>query len=177
MGEIRPHKQPVANSFRNLWTLALIADTGDLEAPRMIIIYSLFHMVMKYHGAISSALLLTLLANCASAKTIYRWTDRQGQVHFSDSAPANDVSASTTLQPDTSDTGGHGLRAAETQLLQQIQRRSQQQQQQAQARRRKASRERDAHRDRCNASKRKLLESRGHDNYKQYSRYLRNHCW
>lgn len=143
----------------------------------MLIFYYIFQFVSNVRGAVASTILLALLANCASAKTIYRWTDRQGQVHFSDSAPTYQASTRKTLQPDVPGADSHGLRATETALLQQIQRRSQQQQQQAQARRRKAGRERDAHRERCKSSRKKLLASRGHDTYKQYSRYLRNHCW
>ncbi|MCK5383000.1 MAG: DUF4124 domain-containing protein [Gammaproteobacteria bacterium] len=125
----------------------------------------------------SSALLLALQVSCVCADTIYRWIDRQGQVHFSDSAPDSAIVASEIQPPDSPRNIGSGLRSSEIELLQQIQQRSQQQAQQAQARRLKSARERAEQRERCHDNRKKLQGSRGHDTYKQYSRYLRKHCW
>ena len=125
----------------------------------------------------ASAVLLTLQGSPIHATTTYRWIDQQGQVHFSDSAPQDGIATSEIHHTDSPRANGDGLRAAETDLLQQLQRRTQQQQQQAQVRRLKASRERAKQQQRCNTSREKLRASRGHKNYKQYSRYLRNHCW
>jgi hypothetical protein len=125
----------------------------------------------------SSALLLALQASCACADTIYRWTDQQGQVHFSDSPPGSAIAASEIQHPNPPRNSGNGLRSSEIELLQQIQQRSQQQAQQAQARRLKSARERAEQWERCNDNRKKLQGSRGHDTYKQYSRYLRKHCW
>ena len=134
---------------------------------------------MPAHPYILSAItaMLILQAGQACAATTYRWVDQQGQVHFSDSAPPGETPASEIHHQDIPQHGDDGLRAAETELLQQLQRRTQKQQQQAQARRLKAGRERAEHQQRCNTSREKLRASRGHKNYKQYSRYLRNHCW
>lgn len=119
----------------------------------------------------------TLHANCIDAGPVYRWTDQQGQVHFSDQAPDNEFTAAQLRQPDIPRNSDAGLRPAETELLQQIRQRAKQQQQLAQSRRLKAGREQAEQRKRCNANREKLRASRGHDDYKQYSRYLRNHCW
>ena len=134
---------------------------------------------MALHRSLQAAsiALLTLQACHAYSAITYRWIDQQGQVHFSDSAPPGETPASEIHHQDIPQRGGDGLRAAETDLLQQLQRRTQQQQQQAQVRRLKASRERAEHQQRCNTRREKLRASRGHKNYKQYSRYLRNHCW
>ena len=129
-----------------------------------------------YRIAVFTAL-FALHVNCADARSIYRWTDRQGQVHFSDHAPDSEFTADELRQPDAAHNSSASLRATETELLQQIQQRAIQQKQLAQSRRLKASREQAEHRKRCIANREKLQASRGHDNYKQYSRYLRNHCW
>jgi len=121
--------------------------------------------------------LLILQDGYLCAATTYRWVDRQGQVHFSDSAPPGGIPASEIPHPDIPMNSGSGLRTAETELLQQLQQRTQRRQQQAQTRRLKASREHAEQQQRCNTSREKLRASRGHKNYKQYSRYLRNHCW
>jgi hypothetical protein len=129
-----------------------------------------------YSIAIFTAL-FALHLNCADARSIYRWTDRQGQVHFSDHAPDSELTANELRQPDAAHNSSAGLRATETELLQQIQQRAKQQKQLAQSRRLKASREQAEHHKRCSTNREKLQASRGHNNYKQYSRYLRNHCW
>ena len=134
-------------------------------------------MALHRYLQTASIALLTLQACHVDSAITYRWIDQQGQVHFSDSAPQDGIAASEIHHADSPRASGDGLRAAETELLQQLQQRTRQQQQQAQARKLKASRERAEQQQRCNTSREKLRASRGHKNYKQYSRYLRNHCW
>jgi hypothetical protein len=93
---------------------------------------------LQHYGTVIFTALFVLHINDADARSIYRWTDQQGQVHFSDQAPANDFTATELGQPDTSPRSDGGLRAAETELLQQIQQHAKQQQQLAQSRRLKA---------------------------------------
>ena len=132
---------------------------------------------LQHSGAVIFTALFALHINSADARSIYRWTDQQGQVHFSDQAPANDFTATELRKPDTSLHSGGSLRVAETELLQQIQQHAKQQQQLAQSRRLKASRAQAEHQQRCNANREKLQASRGRGNYKQYAGFLRKHCW
>lgn len=123
------------------------------------------------------AVLFALQSGSIEARSIYRWVDQQGQVHFSDHAPHSESTASEIKQPAASRNNSNGLRPAETELLQQIQQRAKQQQQLAQASRRKASQELAEQEKRCNTSREKFQASRGHVDYRQHSRYLRTHCW
>ena len=132
---------------------------------------------IQHYGTVIFTALFALHINGADARSIYRWTDRQGQVHFSDQAPLSEFTAAELRQPDTPRHSGSGLRAAETELLQQIQQHAKQQQQLAQSRRLKASREQAEHQERCNNNREKLQASRGRGNYKQYAGFLRKHCW
>ena len=133
---------------------------------------------MHSHSFVASALLCSLLVSSALAGSIYRWSDEQGQIHFSDIAPDTSMSADTiTPAPPSDNSNASGLRPAERELLLQMERRSQQQAQQARASRLQTSHKRAEQWERCEFNREKLHESRGRNNYKQYSRYLRNHCW
>lgn len=133
---------------------------------------------MRGHTITAGVLLLTLQDTPILAGTIYQWSDKQGQVHFSDLAPAGAMSSTRIPQPDPPrKTGDSGLRPTERELLLQIKQRSQQQAQRAQARRLQNNRQRAEQGERCEATREKLHDSVGKETYKQYSRYLRNHCW
>jgi len=133
---------------------------------------------MRDHAIIAGVLLLTLQDTPVLAGTIYQWSDKQGQVHFSDIAPAGAMSSTSIPKPEpTRKTDTSGLRPAESELLVQIKQRSQQQAQRAQARGLQNNRKRAEQRKRCEANREKLHASMGKETYKQYSRYLRNHCW
>jgi len=133
---------------------------------------------MRSHTLITAILLLSLQDIPAPAGTIYQWSDSQGQIHFSDIAPAGTVSQTRTPQPvPLRKAEASGLRPAERELLLQIKQRSQQQAQHAQTRKLQSNRKRAEQRERCKANREKLHESMGTETYKQYSRYLRNHCW
>jgi len=133
---------------------------------------------MRDHAILVGVLLLTLQGTSASADTIYRWSDKQGQVHFSDISPAGARSPITLLSSEPPpETDVNGLRPTEIELLLQIKQRAQQQAQRAETRRLQNNRKRAEQREHCTANRKKLQNSTGDESYKQYSRYLRNHCW
>jgi len=133
---------------------------------------------MRNHPLITGILLLTLQDTSIPATTIYQWSDKQGQVHFSDIAPADTISSTSIPKPDPPrNNSASGLRPTERELLLQIQQRSRQQAQRAQARGLKNKLKRAEQWERCEANREKLHDSTGKEIYKQYSRYLRKHCW
>ena len=133
---------------------------------------------MRGHTIITGVLLLILQDTPVLAGTIYRWSDKQGQVHFSDTAPTSSMSSTSIQQPaPPRNNNASGLRPTERELLLKIQQRTRQQAQRAQARGLQNNRKRAEQRKRCEASREKLTASMGKETYKQYSRYLRNHCW
>jgi hypothetical protein len=88
------------------------------------------------------------------------------------------MSATRITEPDPArESGASGLRPAERELLLRIKQRTQQQAKTAQARRLRNSRKRAEQWEHCESYREKLHNSRGEDTYKQYSRYLRTHCW
>lgn len=124
------------------------------------------------------AILPTLLVTSVLADSIFRWSDKQGQVHFSDTAPGDAMSATTITEPEPPrKIDRNGLRPAERELLQRIEQRTQQQAQSAQLRRLQNSRKRVEQWERCESYREKLYNSPGEESYKEYSRYLRRHCW
>ena len=133
---------------------------------------------MRDHAIIASVLLLTLYDTPLLAGAIYQWSDKQGQVHFSDTAPTGAMSSTSIPKPEpTRKNDTSGLRPGESELLMQIMQRSQQQAQRAVARGLQNNRKRAEQRKRCEANREKLHASMRKETYKQYSRYLRNHCW
>jgi hypothetical protein len=133
---------------------------------------------MHSSTVIAWALLLTLPDTSALADTIFRWSDKQGQVYFSDTAPNGAMSAIRIMEPEPPrKVDGSGLRPAERELLQQIEQRTLQQAKSAQTRRLQSSRKRAEQWERCDSYREKLHNSMGEETYKQYSVYLRKHCW
>ena len=132
---------------------------------------------MRSHTIIS-VLLLTLPDTAAPAATIYQWSDKQGQVHFSDTAPTSSMTSNSIQQ--SAPPGNHnasGLRPTERELLLKIQQRTRQQAQRAQARGLQNKHKRAEQWEHCKTNREKLHDSAGKETYKQYSRYLRKHCW
>ena len=123
-------------------------------------------------------LLLTLHGPSTLADTICRWSDKQGQIHFSDIAPAGAKSpiCIRSFEP-PSETDVSGLRPTEMKMLLQIKQRAQQQAQRAETRRLQNNRKHAEQREHCNTNRKELQKSTGDESYKQYSRYLRKHCW
>ena len=133
---------------------------------------------MRSHTIITGVLLLTLQSTSIPATIIYQWSDKQGQVHFGDTAPTSSMSSTSIPQPDPPrNNAASGLRPTERELLLQIQQRSRQQAQRAQARGLQNKRKRAEQWERCKTNREKLHASTGKEIYKQYSRYLRKHCW
>jgi hypothetical protein len=133
---------------------------------------------MHHRFTIIGILLSTLQGSPVLAGKIYRWFDKQGQIHFGDIAPTNAKSPISIRQPDTSgksDAGG--LRRTEIELLTHIEQRTRQQALQARNRMLKNTRKRAEQREHCDRTREKLHGSTGEKTYKQYSRYLRKHCW
>ena len=113
------------------------------------------------------------------AANVYRWHDSQDQLHFGDHPPDNAIQTDRlSLQElPQKKTGTDNLRPAEKALLLQMEKRSQQQATQARARKLQSDRKRAEQLERCKLNREKLQTARKNDAYKQYSRYLRNHCW
>jgi len=178
---IRPEKQPLANILppgnQVPSSVNILSKQNWLQA-KYTFINSKKGGVMRNNTIIAGVLLLTLQDSPVVAGTIYQWSDKQGQVHFSDTAPAGAMSSASIPTPEpTLKTDTSGLRPAESELLLKIKQRSQQHAQRAQARGLQNNRKRAEQRKRCEASREKLTASMGKETYKQYSRYLRNHCW
>ena len=133
---------------------------------------------MRSHTIITGVLLLTLQDTSIPAATIYQWSDKQGHVHFSDIAPAGAMSSTSITQPDPPrNNAASGLRPTERELLLKMQQHSRQQAQRAQTRGLQNRRKRAEQWERCKTNREKLHDSTGKEIYKQYSRYLRKHCW
>lgn len=133
---------------------------------------------MQGINLISWALLLTLQNTAVLADTIFQWSDKQGQVYFSDTAPSGSLSVTRITAPDPPRRiESTDLRPGEKELLLRIKQRTQQQAKNAQARRARNSRKRAEQWKRCESYREKLHNSTGEESYKQYSRYLRKHCW
>ena len=123
-------------------------------------------------------LLLTLHGPSTLADTICRWSDKHGQIHFSDIAPTGVRSPICIQSPGApSETDVSGLRPTEMEILLKIRERTQQQAQRAETRRLQNNRKRAEQREHCSTNRKELKKSTGDESYKQYSRYLRNHCW
>jgi guanylate kinase len=133
---------------------------------------------MHGYTIITWVMLLTLPDSPVLGDTIFRWSDKQGQVSFSDIAPNDAMSVTRITEPDPPrEIDGSGLRPAERELLLRIKQRTQQQAKNAQARRLQNSRKRAEQWEHCESYREKLHNSSGEETYKQYSRYLRTHCW
>ncbi len=133
---------------------------------------------MRIYIVLASVVLCSLQQNPAMADAIYRWADRQGQAHFSDTAPDGPETVVRIPQPMPSRLpAGKGLRTGEREALLQIQRRSQQQAKNAQTRGLQYRRKRAEQQERCETSRQKPHDARGREMYQQYSSYLRKHCW
>jgi len=124
-------------------------------------------------------LLTTLQGSSTYAAMVYRWLDSQGQVHFGDHSPGNAISTDRLTQQELprEKTGTDNLRPAEKALLLQMEKRSQQQAKHTQARKLQSDRKRAEQLERCKLNREKLHDARKNSAYKQYSGYLRNHCW
>jgi len=120
------------------------------------------------------ALWVACLVTCSEVRTggIYRWTDADGQTHYSDT-PRGTLSRLPAKQlPE-----GTGLRAGERTALRDIERRRQQRHRQAETGRRKIRHQRENRQQACREQRELQRRGRRHVDGKAVSRYLRIHCW
>ena len=139
-------------------------------------------MAAEFHipqNAVVICILQLILTGTACAiDNAYQWTDNQGQIHYSDKPPAGNDSRTIRLQRNMSAVNNHsGLRPGEHKQLEKMEQRQQQQQRRTQTARKHSYRQRDARRSGCDENREMLKKSRGNENFKKYSRYLRNNCW
>ena len=114
------------------------------------------------------------LVTCSEVRTggIHRWTDANGQTHFSDT-PRGTLPQLPAKQL----TEGTGLRAGERTALRDIERRRQQRYRQAETGRRKIRHQRENRQQTCREQRELQRRGRRHVDGKAVSRYLRIHCW
>lgn len=130
--------------------------------------------------ALISMAAIAILAWQASvvAETVYQWTDRHGQPHFSDSPPGGhskvirDIASDGPASPDR-----HGLRNGERRMLDRLAQRAEQQRQARQSRGRKAHQHRTQTRQTCREMREHLRKTRDDALRKHYARKLGKHCW
>ena len=108
----------------------------------------------------------------------YQWTDKQGQIHYGDKPSASTDSRTITLQRRMNRADSQsGLRPSELDQLNKMEQRKRQQQHRVQEAKAQSDRQRATRRSRCAENRQKLKKSRGNENFKKHSRYLRNNCW
>ena len=117
-------------------------------------------------------LVLVVTAGNARAGGIYRWTDANGQTHFSDTARD-----ALTQLPASQASNGTGLRAGERTALRDIERRRQLRHRQAEKGRRTVRDQRENREQACRERRELQRRGRRHVDGKAVSRYLRIHCW
>jgi hypothetical protein len=116
------------------------------------------------------------LVTAGEAGIVHRWTDAQGQTHFSDAEPVDQASTTIELPPAAPRTPT-GLRPGEQVTLHTIEQRRQDRHKAAEATRRDQRRLRDARRKACRDKREQLRRGRRHVDSKAVSKYLREHCW
>jgi hypothetical protein len=123
-----------------------------------------------------SLLLLACHSTYIAAGGVYRWTDDQGQVHFSDIAPLHGESTEILIEsPRVS--GARGLRPGEISTLKQIRQRAIRQRTWAETSGRQSDRQTATRRKECNNRRDMFHRARDRDSFKAHARYLRNNCW
>ena len=113
-----------------------------------------------------------------TAETIYRWTDRHGQSHFSDTPPGGHSTVIRGIASDRSALPGRqGLRHGERRTLERLAQQAEHQRQVRQSRGRKAHRHRKQTQQSCREMRENLRDNRDDALRKHYARKLRKHCW
>jgi hypothetical protein len=129
---------------------------------------------------LTNILLLSLLLERTALATdfVYRWSDAQGQAHFSDSPPLAENSEAIKLESTPhAEKGVQGLRPGERASLGAIERRQKMQQARSRARRSNAEEQRASLLRQCRSHREMLKLAEGRDGFKQHARFLRNNCW
>ena len=124
----------------------------------------------------AAALLLWLAAGHCAAATVYRWTDADGRVHFSDSEPSHPFEVAIETLPDPADKPA-GLRPGERAAVRAIEQRRQQRQRTAERARQLQRRQRAADEEACRQRREQQRRGRRHVDGKALSKYLRRNCW
>jgi hypothetical protein len=121
---------------------------------------------------------LLLIPWTACASSAWRWSDAQGQIHYSDTGPPPDSSDTAELElPPATAAPAQGLRAGEHRLLQSWQTRRDTQQRAAAGRAAQGKRQLEQRRSECRTARERLHSANSREQRKQQSAYLRRHCW
>ena len=133
----------------------------------------------KYWRRITVGVLCAgLLAMTAwlQAAPVYRWTDAQGQIHYSDRPQPSsvDTAIATSMKPARTPAG---LRSGERATLHAIEQRRQARHRQVETARREQRQARARHRQACRERRAQLRLGRRHGDGKALSKYLRANCW
>ena len=110
------------------------------------------------------------------ASAIYRWTDAQGNTHFSDLPPPAAGSTAITRRVEDA-SAGPDLRPGERATLRAIERRQQTRQRQLVQERRQQQQAQQQHERGCRERREQLRRGRRHADGKTLAKYLRVHCW
>lgn len=114
----------------------------------------------------------------ANADSAYRWTDAQGQTHFSDRSPPREAADRHEFDlPSRTQTQAQGLRSGERQALQEQDRRMERLRRAADRRAATARRQLERHRNTCRQAREGRHNARTHEELKQQSAFLRRQCW
>ena len=134
--------------------------------------------LVKLHVVTAFILYLTLPCRVCAMDSAYQWTDPQGQIHYGDKPPLSSDARTITLQgkPGRLDSQPV-LRPGEHARLDTLEQLQRQRQQRARTSRTRADRQRNARRTLCAENREMLKKSRGTNDFKKHSTYLRNNCW
>ena len=127
-------------------------------------------------SAIALLLCLTATGTNSQAATVYRWTDSDGQTHFSDTAPIHPFEAVIETLPDRAGKPA-GLRPGERAAVRDIEQRRQQHHRTAERARQLQRRQRAADEEVCRQHREQQRRGRRHADGKALSRFLRRNCW
>jgi len=120
---------------------------------------------------------LLALSPALVAGDVYRWSDAQGQVHFSDAPPADGTMALQRTLPHGTPAPAQGLRTGERKALRTYHERKRREQRAAASRSAQATQRLEERRSDCRTARDKLHAARELAQRKQQSSYLRKHCW
>jgi len=166
----------------NIWTqvMSVVSACFGHRHSNHIFLYKTMRnkFPVKLHVVTVLILYLTLPCWVCAMDSAYQWTDPQGQIHYGDKPPVSNDARIITLQGNPSRVDSQpGLRPGEHARLDTMEQRQRRQQQRAQTSRTRAGRQREARRTLCAENREMLKKSRGTNNFKKHSRYLRNNCW
>jgi len=122
------------------------------------------------------AVCLSVWLTLAQASAIYRWTDAQGNTHFSDLPPPAAGATAVTRRVEDASTR-QDLRPGEQATLRAIEQRQQTRQRQLTQDRRQQRQARQRHERDCRERREQLRRGRRHADGKTLAKYLRVHCW